>query len=111
MREIAPKILLLSYDPNEEIEKTMKQLWHSLVNDESDEQEFIQERWKEIIKLAIEGLNCDSEWRKREAACSALTDLMPQRSWIQLQVNFRDIFLTALSLLDDRKDSVKVTAY
>lgn len=77
MKEIAPKILLLSYDPNQEVESTMKQLWHSLVNDEADEQEFIERRWPEIIKLAIEGLNCDAEWRKREAACTALTELMP----------------------------------
>lgn len=35
--KIAPKILLLSYDHNDEVKETMKELWSSLIEVEKEE--------------------------------------------------------------------------
>jgi len=77
--KIAPKILLLSFDHNEEVRETMKELWNSLVEIQK-ETAIIDERWDEIYAQCVEGLN-SKEYRKKQAACLALTDLMPLRTW------------------------------
>ena len=41
---IAPKILLLSYDHNDGVKETMKDLWGSLIEVEKEE-EVINQRW------------------------------------------------------------------
>jgi hypothetical protein len=60
---IAPKILLLSYDHNNEVKETMKELWSSLIEVEKEEQ-IINSRWSEIFKEAFDGLN-SKEYRRR----------------------------------------------
>lgn len=37
LMKIAPKILLLSYDHNDEVKETMKELWSSLIEVEKEE--------------------------------------------------------------------------
>ena len=61
--KIAPKILLLSYDHSNEVKETMKELWSTLVEVEKEEQ-FINERWDEIFKQALDGL-VSKEYRRR----------------------------------------------
>ncbi len=46
--KIAPKILLMTYDPNQEVCDTMKQLWSALIP-VSEEQNFLVSRWDEIF--------------------------------------------------------------
>jgi division protein CdvB (Snf7/Vps24/ESCRT-III family) len=36
LRKIAPKILILTYDYNQEVQETMKQLWSALVDVEKE---------------------------------------------------------------------------
>jgi hypothetical protein len=60
---IAPKILLLSYDHNNEVKETMRELWSSLIDVEKEEQ-VINERWSEIFKEAFDGLK-SKEYRRR----------------------------------------------
>jgi hypothetical protein len=77
--KIAPKILLLSYDHNNEVKETMKELWSSLIDIEKEET-IINSRWDEIFKEAFEGLN-SKEYRRRQSSALALSDLLNQRSW------------------------------
>ena len=72
--KIAPKILLLSYDHNDEVKETMKELWSTLIEVEKEE-EIINSRWDEIFKEAFEGLS-SKEYRRRQSAALALTDLL-----------------------------------
>lgn len=55
LMRIAPKILLLSYDHNQGVKETMKDLWGSLIEVEKEEL-VINERWQEIFKEAYSGL-------------------------------------------------------
>lgn len=107
--KIAPKILLLSYDHNNEVKETMKELWSSLIDVEKEEQ-IINERWDEIFKEAFEGLN-SKEYRRRQSSALALSDFMGNRSWPQIKRRFREVYLISLALLDDQKDSVKLAAF
>lgn len=77
--KIAPKILLLSYDHNNEVKETMRELWSSLIEVEKEEV-VINERWTEIFKEAIEGLN-SKEYRRRQSSALALSDFMANRTW------------------------------
>lgn len=78
--KIAPKILLLSYDHNNEVKETMKELWTSLIDVEKEEQ-IINDRWPEIFKEAFEGLN-SKEYRRRQSSALALSDFMGNRTWL-----------------------------
>lgn len=71
---IAPKILLLSFDHNNEVKETMKELWTSLIEIEKEEQ-IINERWDEILKEALDGLE-SKEYRRRQSSALALSDLL-----------------------------------
>lgn len=106
--KIAPKILLLTYDHNDEVKETMKQLWSTLVEVEKEEQ-IINSRWEEIFKEAFAGLN-SKEYRRRQSASLALTDLLANREWYQLKERFREVFLLSFGLLDDNNDGVKAAA-
>jgi hypothetical protein len=61
--KIAPKILLMSYDHNNEVKETMKELWSTLIEVEKEEL-IINSRWSEIFKEAFDGLN-SKEYRRR----------------------------------------------
>lgn len=77
--KIAPKILLLSYDHNPEIQETMKELWNNLIEVENEEQ-IINNRWEDIYKEAYSGIN-SKEYRVRQSCALALSDLLGQRTW------------------------------
>ena len=50
--KITPKILMLTYDYNDEVRDTMRQLWATLI-DVDKEQQVIEEKWPEILKEAL----------------------------------------------------------
>eukprot|EP00347_Sterkiella_histriomuscorum_P023653 403333856 len=106
---IAPKILLLSYDHNDGVKETMKDLWGSLIEVEKEE-DVINQRWQEIFKEAFAGLS-SKEYRRRQSSALALSDLLSKREWPQIKDKFKELFLTSLGLLDDDKDTVKLAAY
>ena len=110
--KIAPKILLMTYDPNQEVQDTMRQLWSSLIP-ASEEPTFIINRWDEIFQSCVSGIKSEA-WRSRQAACLCLTDLIQaqSRTWSDISKDYRIIFLTSLGLMsDDAKDSVKHAAF
>ena len=56
-----------------------------------------------------EGLN-DRLWRAREASCLGLADVLPGRSWAELQPHFELLFTALLRVLDDVKETVRKAA-
>lgn len=108
LMKIAPKILMLTYDYNDEVRDTMRQLWATLI-DVDKEQQIIDEKWEEILKEALAYMK-QKEFRKRLSACLVLQDLLPNRSWNDIRAHFKAIFLGTLTLLDDDIDGVKKAA-
>jgi len=105
LMKIIPKILLLTYDYNQDVRDTMKQLWSSLV-DVDKESQLIEEKWPEILDLCLDYMK-QKEFRKRLSACLVLCDLIPNRSWTQIKSKFRELFLGSLNLLDDDVEAIK----
>jgi division protein CdvB (Snf7/Vps24/ESCRT-III family) len=52
LMKITPKILMLTYDYNDEVRDTMRQLWSTLI-DVDKEQQVIDEKFHEIVKEAL----------------------------------------------------------
>lgn len=50
------------------------------------------------------------EFRKRLAAALVLQDLLPNKEWSHIKERFREIYLGALSLLDDDTEAVRKAA-
>lgn len=50
--KITPKILMLTYDYNDEVRDTMRQLWATLI-DINKEQQIIEEKWPEILQESL----------------------------------------------------------
>ena len=55
MVRLAPQILLLTYDQNEEVSRTMRELWTVLI-DVDQESKIINDRWEEIYEAAAENI-------------------------------------------------------
>lgn len=106
--KITPKILLLTYDYDEGVRDTMRQLWGTLISVEQ-EPKVIEEKWPEILAEALSYMK-EKEWRKRLAASLVLADLLPNRTWADIKDRFKDVFLGSLILLNDDVESVKKSA-
>ena len=66
----------------------------------------IEEKWPEILDLCLDYMK-QKEFRKRLSACLVLCDLIPNRTWQQIKIKFRELFLGSLNLLDDDVDAIK----
>ena len=95
---------MLTYDYNDGVRDTMKQLWSTLI-DVDKEQQVVDERFQEILAEALSYMKA-KEFRKRLSAALILQDLLPNRDWKEVKDKFRDIFLGALALLDDDIEAV-----
>lgn len=70
LMKIAPKILMLTYDYNDEVRDTMRELWATLINVEQ-ESKLIEDKWPEILKEALVQMK-QKEFRKRLSASLVL---------------------------------------
>ena len=105
LRKITPKILLLTHDYNREVRETMQQLWSTMVPVE-EESRVLEEKWPEILKECLDNFKA-KEFRKRLSACLLLAELVPSKTWEQIEANFKDLFLGTLAITDDDIDKVK----
>lgn len=75
-----PKIFLMTYDYNEEIRDTMKEVMNTLVPPEKESQ-IIKEKWDEIIVELLDAINNKNEFRKRLSGLHALSDIIESKEW------------------------------
>lgn len=61
--KIVPKIMLLTYDHNQEVQDTMKQLWSALIAADQ-ETKVINQRWSEIYEECFKAMKGD-QWRNK----------------------------------------------
>ena len=108
--KLAPNILLLTYDSNKDVSHTMRELWTVLI-DVDKEQQVITDRWSEIYEEAFKNIKSTENPRNKLRSICAMTDLMGNRSWAEIQKHFRIILLTALGSLDSESDAAKASCY
>ena len=110
MLNIIPKIFLMTYDYNEDIRNTMREVMGVLVTDK-DENQIIREKWDDIVKELNEAVNNQKEFRKRLAGLHAFSDIIAKEEWHRVRPIYEKLFNIAFKLVDDVNDNVKQAAF
>ena len=110
MMNIIPKIFLMTYDYNEDIRNTMKEVMNVLIIDK-EEVQIIREKWDDIVKELSEAVNNQKEFRKRLAGLHAFSDIIVKEEWLRVKPIFEKLFNISFKLVDDVNDNVKQAAF
>lgn len=104
--KLYPKLFRYRFDPNSNVQKSMDDIWKSLVKDSNATIEtYFDDILEDLLKSIV-----GREWRMREASCAAISDLIQGRPFVRYEKSYRDIWTSALRVLDDVKGSVREAA-
>lgn len=104
--KLYPKLFRYRFDPNGNVQRSMDDIWKALVKDSNAT---IDTHFDAIIGDLLKSI-LGREWRVREASCAAISDLIQGRPFPQYEKYYRDIWTSALKVLDDVKGSVREAA-
>ncbi|KAL4881504.1 proteasome stabiliser-domain-containing protein [Aspergillus karnatakaensis] len=105
--KIYPKLFRYRFDPNPNVQRSMNAIWLALVKDPNA---VITEHFDEIIGDLLKSMLSGREWRVRQASCAAIADLIQGRQPEVYAKYVDEIFTKAFKLVDDIKESVRLTA-
>ena len=103
---LVPKLYRYQFDPNSQVNQSMKTIWRSLVK---DNQKTVEKYFDLIIEDVLAGLG-NRQWRVREASCAAVTDLVQGRQLAQIEPYLERLWKMCFRALDDIKESVRRAA-
>ncbi|ORX62567.1 ARM repeat-containing protein [Hesseltinella vesiculosa] len=106
LHRLIPKLYRYQFDPNPQVNQSMKSIWQSLVK---DNQKTTDKYFDEIMDDVIKGLG-NRQWRVREACCAAVTDLVQGRPLVQVEKYLESLWFMSFRALDDIKGSVRQAA-
>lgn len=104
--KLYPKLFRYRFDPNTNVQRSMDDIWKALVKDSGAVLDTHFDAILDDLMSSILG----REWRMREASCAAISDLLQSRPFAQYEKRYRDIWNSALKVLDDVKGSVREAA-
>ncbi|OAA76768.1 proteasome component [Akanthomyces lecanii RCEF 1005] len=104
--KLYPKLYRYRFDPNSNVQRSMDDIWKSLVKDSNAT---IDQHFDAIMEDLLKSI-LGREWRMREASCAAVAELVHGRPFVQYEKYYRDIWTAALKVLDDVKGSVREAA-
>ncbi|KAM3429868.1 hypothetical protein MY4824_008011 [Beauveria thailandica] len=104
--KLYPKLYRYRFDPNSNVQRSMDDIWKSLVKDTNTT---IDQHFDAIMEDLLKSI-LGREWRMREASCAAIAELVHGRPFVQYEKYYRDIWTAALKVLDDVKGSVREAA-
>ncbi|PWY76365.1 proteasome component [Aspergillus sclerotioniger CBS 115572] len=105
--KIYPKLFRYRFDPNPNVQRSMNTIWRSLVK---NPMEVIEVHFDEIMNDLLKSMLAGREWRVRQASCTAIADLLQGRQPEKYATYMDEIFTKAFKLLDDIKETVRVSA-
>ncbi|RAH83393.1 proteasome component [Aspergillus japonicus CBS 114.51] len=105
--KIYPKLFRYRFDPNPNVQRSMDTIWRALVKNPT---EIIDAHFDEIITDLLKSMLTGREWRARQASCAAIADLIQGRQPEMFAGYMKEIFTKAFKLLDDIKETVRVSA-
>ena len=113
--KIYPKLYRYRFDPNSNVQKSMDDLWKSIVKDPNA---VLEEHFDTIMEDLLSTIvgkgpvsgQSGKEWRVREACCGAIADLIQGRPFPKYEAYYQRIWTVAMKLLDDIKGSVRNAA-
>lgn len=103
---IVPKLFRYQFDPNPTINRSMTDMWNSLVR---NSKETVDKYFAAIVKEVISGLESEL-WRVREASCHALSDLISGRTFIEMEPFLEESMIRVFRVTDDIKESGRKAA-
>ncbi|CAD6185669.1 unnamed protein product [Caenorhabditis auriculariae] len=104
--QLVPKLFRYRYDPDSKVQKSMRSIWSVLTQQRRN---VIDEFADEICRELIPALT-NKEWRVRESACLALSDLLRGHDTPFMHSKIPDLLETVLRVRDDIKESVRLAA-
>ncbi|OAA55723.1 proteasome component [Cordyceps fumosorosea ARSEF 2679] len=104
--KLYPKLYRYRFDPNSNVQRSMDDIWKSLIKDSNAT---IDQHFEAIMEDLLKSI-LGREWRMREASCAAIAELVHGRPFVQYEKYYRDIWTAALKVLDDVKGSVREAA-
>lgn len=103
---IVPKLFRYQFDPNPIINRSMTDMWNSLVK---NPKETVDRYFPAIIKEVISGLESEL-WRVREASCHAISDLLTGRRFAEMAPFLEECMIRVFRVTDDIKESGRKAA-
>ncbi|KAK3938765.1 ARM repeat-containing protein [Diplogelasinospora grovesii] len=104
--KLYPKLYRYRFDPNQNVQKSMNDIWKALVKDSNAVLEAHFDAIMEDLLKSVLG----KEWRVRQASCAAISDLISGRPFQKYAKYYKDIWTAALRVLDDVKTTVRQAA-
>lgn len=104
--KLYPKLYRYRFDPNANVQRSMNDIWHALVKDESAT---INQYFDDILDDLLKSILA-KEWRTRQASCAAIADLVQGREFEKYEKRLHDIWQVAFKVMDDIKGSVRTEA-
>ncbi|KAM0294573.1 hypothetical protein ACHAO9_001007 [Fusarium lateritium] len=102
-----PKLYRYRFDPNHNVQKSMDDIWKALVKDSGA---VLSTHFDAILDDLLKSI-LGREWRMREASCAAVSELIQGQPFNKYENRYRDIWTSALKVLDDVKGSVREAAF
>lgn len=102
IKSLIPRLYRSTFDPNPLVRDSMRHIWTILVD---DQREVLQEHISEILDLLTKDMT-RQQWRVRESAALAMSDILQGVEWIDLKENFETILVCCFRVMDDVKESV-----
>ncbi|KAK3989901.1 proteasome component ECM29 [Cladorrhinum sp. PSN332] len=104
--KLYPKLYRYRFDPNSNVQRSMNDIWKALVKDSNA---VLETHFDEIMRDLLKSI-VGKEWRVREASCAAIADLISGRPFPKYEQYYKEIWETALKVLDDVKGTVRQAA-
>jgi proteasome component ECM29 len=100
------KLFRYRFDPNTNVQRSMTDIWNSLVKDSSTT---VEKYFDSIMEDLLANI-LTKEWRVRQACCEAIADLVQGRQISRYEKYLTDVWGKCFKVLDDIKESVRVAA-
>lgn len=105
--KLYPKLYRYRFDPNQNVQRSMDDIWKALVTDTGA---VLSTHFDDILDDLLKSI-LGREWRMREASCAAISELIQGQPFIKYEKRYREIWTSALKVLDDVKGSVREAAF
>ncbi|EGT34870.1 hypothetical protein CAEBREN_22673 [Caenorhabditis brenneri] len=105
-KQLVPKLFRFRYDPDVKVQNAMKSIWGILT---ADRKNVVDEFANDIAKELLPALT-DREYRVRESACLALSDLLRGNDTVEMHQMIPQYLEAVLRVRDDVKESVREAA-
>ncbi|KAL2161699.1 hypothetical protein VTH06DRAFT_8261 [Thermothelomyces fergusii] len=104
--KLYPKLYRYRFDPNQNVQRSMNDIWKALVK---DPKAVLETHFDAIMQDLLKSI-FGKEWRVREASCAAISDLVSGQPFPKYERYYKNIWASALKVLDDVKGTVRNAA-